>query len=202
MQKWRSMVRKNTKKVNVKNNLHIRKPRRTAKKIIKKESQDILATQMDGLMQEHFILMNPTTWSIYEISPATFEQVGGMEMLGKLQSLENHGNLVELGSGNAFLEQKAYSRRLEKALEEQLMELLSLLKQEFNTTKNKEKPMAKKFIQEAIKHPGALHKELKVPAGKKIPVKKLKAAEKKGGLVAKRAHLAETLRKLPKRGAK
>lgn len=58
--------------------------------------------------------------------------------------------------------------------------------------------MAKKFIKEAIKHPGALHKQLHVPAGKKIPVKKLKAAEKKGGLVAKRAHLAETLRKLPR----
>ncbi len=53
----------------------------------------------------------------------------------------------------------------------------------------------KKFIQEAIKHPGALHKDLGVPQGKKIPVKKLKAAEKKGGVVAKRAHLAETLRK-------
>lgn len=54
--------------------------------------------------------------------------------------------------------------------------------------------MAKKFIQEAIKHPGALHKQLGIPEGKKIPVKKLKAAEKKGGKLAKRAHLAETLR--------
>lgn len=59
--------------------------------------------------------------------------------------------------------------------------------------------MAKeKWIQSAIKHPGALHKELHVPEGKKIPVKKLKAAEKKGGKEAKRAHLAETLRKLHK----
>ena len=41
--------------------------------------------------------------------------------------------------------------------------------------------MAKKWIQGAIKHPGALHKELGVPEGKKIPGKKLaKAAAKKG----------------------
>jgi hypothetical protein len=58
--------------------------------------------------------------------------------------------------------------------------------------------MAKNFIQKAIKHPGALHKELHVPEGKKIPEKKLKAAEKKGGKIAKRAHLAETLKKLHK----
>ena len=45
---------------------------------------------------------------------------------------------------------------------------------------------------------GALHKQLGVASGKKIPVSKLKAAEKKGGLVAKRARLAETLKKLHK----
>ena len=55
-----------------------------------------------------------------------------------------------------------------------------------------------KWIQGAIKHPGALHKELGVPEGKKIPEKKLKAAEKKGGKMAKQAHLAETLKKLHK----
>lgn len=46
---------------------------------------------------------------------------------------------------------------------------------------------------------GALHKQLGVPEGKKIPQKKLKAAEKKGGLVGKRAHLAETLKHLRKK---
>ena len=59
--------------------------------------------------------------------------------------------------------------------------------------------MGEKFIQKAIKHPGALHKQLGVPMGKKIPVKKLKAAEKKGGKIAKRAHLAETLRSFHKK---
>lgn len=56
--------------------------------------------------------------------------------------------------------------------------------------------MAKKWIQDAIKKPGALRKELGVKKGKKIPAKKLKAAAKKGGKMGKRARLAETLRKM------
>jgi len=59
--------------------------------------------------------------------------------------------------------------------------------------------MAKKWIQKAIKHPGALHKELGVPQGKKIPAKKLAAAAKKGGKIGKRAILAETLSKFHKK---
>lgn len=56
--------------------------------------------------------------------------------------------------------------------------------------------MAEKWIQKAIKKPGALHKELGVPEGKKIPTKKLESAAKKPGKEGKRARLAETLRKL------
>ena len=58
--------------------------------------------------------------------------------------------------------------------------------------------MAEKWIQKAIKKPGALHKELHVPEGKKIPAKKLAAAAKKGGKEGKRARLAETLKKMHK----
>lgn len=54
--------------------------------------------------------------------------------------------------------------------------------------------MAKKWIQKAIKKPGALHKELGVPMDKKIPAKKLAAAAKKGGKEGKRARLAQTLK--------
>jgi hypothetical protein len=54
--------------------------------------------------------------------------------------------------------------------------------------------MAKKWIQSAVKHPGALHKELGVKMGKKIPAKKLATAAKKGGTLGKRARLAETLK--------
>jgi len=59
--------------------------------------------------------------------------------------------------------------------------------------------MAEKWIQKAIKKPGALHKELGVAEGKKIPAKKLAAAAKKLGIEGKRARLAETLKGL-KRG--
>jgi hypothetical protein len=54
----------------------------------------------------------------------------------------------------------------------------------------------KKWIQGAIKNKGALHKEMGVPAGKKIPEKKLEAAAKKPGKLGKRARLAETLKKM------
>lgn len=61
--------------------------------------------------------------------------------------------------------------------------------------------MAKeKFIQKAIKHPGALRKTLKVKEGEKIPESKLKKAEhSKNPTTRKRAHLAETLGKLRKK---
>lgn len=52
------------------------------------------------------------------------------------------------------------------------------------------------WIQGAIKKPGALHKEMGVPKGKKIPAKKLAAAAKKGGKLGQRTRLAETLKKM------
>jgi hypothetical protein len=59
---------------------------------------------------------------------------------------------------------------------------------------NEEK--GKKWIQQAIKKPGALKKQLGIPTDKKIPAEKLAAATKKGGVLGKRARLAMTLRKL------
>ena len=58
--------------------------------------------------------------------------------------------------------------------------------------------MAKdKWIQGAIKHPGALHKSLHVKPGEKIPESKIKKAEhSKNPTLAKRARLAETLKKM------
>jgi len=56
----------------------------------------------------------------------------------------------------------------------------------------------KKWIQGAIKKPGALHKQLGVPANKSIPVAKLRKAATKGGKLGRRARLALTLRKLKK----
>jgi len=54
--------------------------------------------------------------------------------------------------------------------------------------------MASKWIQKAIKKPGALRKSLGVGKGKKIPAKKLAAAAKKPGKMGQRARLAQTLR--------
>lgn len=57
----------------------------------------------------------------------------------------------------------------------------------------------KKWIQGMHMKKGALHKELHVPEGKKIPAKKLDAAAKKPGVEGKRARLAETLKGLKKK---
>lgn len=55
--------------------------------------------------------------------------------------------------------------------------------------------MTKKWIQKAIKKPGALRATLKTKEGEKIPRKKLLKAAKGSGITAKRARLALTLRK-------
>ncbi len=52
------------------------------------------------------------------------------------------------------------------------------------------------WIAGAVQHPGALHRELGVPEGQKIPAAKVAAAVQKGGKLGKRARLAQTLSKL------
>lgn len=59
--------------------------------------------------------------------------------------------------------------------------------------------MAKNWIAGATKDKGALHRNLGVPEGKKIPAGKLAAAAKKSGKVGKEARLAETLKGLRKK---
>ena len=57
------------------------------------------------------------------------------------------------------------------------------------------------WIAHAIKHKGALHRQLGVPEGQKIPAGKLAAAARKGGTLGRRARLAKTLGSLRHRGA-
>jgi len=54
----------------------------------------------------------------------------------------------------------------------------------------------KKFIQKAIKKPGALREQLGAKAGQKIPAKKLSAAAKQPGKLGQRARFAQTLAKM------
>lgn len=58
--------------------------------------------------------------------------------------------------------------------------------------------MAKKWIQGAIKKPGALHKALGVKAGGKIPAKKLAIKKGDSPLMKKRKNLAKTLGRMKK----
>lgn len=50
------------------------------------------------------------------------------------------------------------------------------------------------WIKGAIGKPGALHKQMGVPAGQKIPAGRLAKAAKAPGKLGRRARLAETLK--------
>lgn len=55
--------------------------------------------------------------------------------------------------------------------------------------------MAKKWISNAIKHPGRLHQKLGVPEGESIPEEKLMAAKNsKNPTIRREANLAATLK--------
>lgn len=56
-----------------------------------------------------------------------------------------------------------------------------------------------KWIQKAIKKPGALRKQLGAKPGEPIPAGKLAAAAKKPGKLGQRARLAQTLKKMKKK---
>jgi hypothetical protein len=60
----------------------------------------------------------------------------------------------------------------------------------------------KKWIQEAIKKPGALKKSMGVKKDEKIPAKKLAKAAKAPGKIGQRTRLAETLKKMSKKKEK
>lgn len=63
---------------------------------------------------------------------------------------------------------------------------------------NKSRKKKANWIQSIGIKKDALHRELGVPKGKKIPSKKLASATKKGGKLGKRARLAETLKSFHK----
>ena len=56
--------------------------------------------------------------------------------------------------------------------------------------------MSKNWISKAIKHPGALHRDLGIKSGKRIPAKTLEKAASRSGAVGRRARLAQTLKKM------
>lgn len=71
------------------------------------------------------------------------------------------------------------------------MLILSYIDEDYMSKKN--------WIQDAIKKPGSLRKELHIKKGKDIPKSKLVKASKKSGKLGQRARLALTLSKIRKR---
>lgn len=72
------------------------------------------------------------------------------------------------------------------------------MKKQYKPGEMYNKMKKKNWIAKAIKNPGALHKQLGIKTGNKIPAKTLAKAAKKGGKLGKRAQLAETLKSLNK----
>jgi len=66
------------------------------------------------------------------------------------------------------------------------------------TVRKEEIIMAEKWIQKAIKKPGALRSAMGVKKGETIPAAKLAKAAKAPGKMGQRARLAMTLKKLGK----
>ncbi len=58
---------------------------------------------------------------------------------------------------------------------------------------------AKKFIAKAIKRPGALHRALGVPQGRKIPLAEIEKASHAPGRLGREARFAQTLASLGKK---
>jgi hypothetical protein len=56
----------------------------------------------------------------------------------------------------------------------------------------------KNWIANAIRKPGALHKQMGIPQGQNIPAGKLEEAAEKGGTEGRRARLAQTLKRMHK----
>lgn len=59
--------------------------------------------------------------------------------------------------------------------------------------------MAKNFIAGAIKRPGALHRALNIPAGKRIPLADIAKASHAPGRLGREARFAQTLASLNKK---
>lgn len=70
--------------------------------------------------------------------------------------------------------------------------------EKMSSDKKEVKAKSGKWIQSAIKKPGALRKSMGVKAGETIPAKKLAKAAQAPGKMGQRARLAQTLRKMKK----
>jgi hypothetical protein len=99
----------------------------------------------------------------------------------------------EISGLRKFVDEEAKEKG-KKAKRKSLRSPKEVVKSEQNASHQFKKKHKKNWISGAIGKPGALHREMGVKAGNKIPAKSLAKAAKKGGLEGKRARLAETLK--------
>lgn len=98
----------------------------------------------------------------------------------------------------------AYTKVQERTLADKKAPKVPLVKdKELGATTMKKGGVVKakggKWIQKAIKKPGALRAQLGAKKGEPIPAAKLAAAAKKGGKLGQRARLAQTLKGMKKK---
>ena len=109
--------------------------------------------------------------------------------IGKLSKM------VTPKSAPSIIQQKIDILKREKSKRSELNTTPSVKK---NKTGGVTKAKDGKWIQSAIKKPGALRAQLGAKPGKPIPAGKLAAAAKKPGKLGQRARLAQTLKKMKK----
>jgi hypothetical protein len=114
------------------------------------------------------------------------------------KAASNGGKKPNFGS-HQFLQQTTPMMKRHKKRKEHSREAIKGLEkfahEEAKEKKSKKRKEHKKnWIKGAIKHPGALHRELGVKEGHKIPASRLRAAAKKGGVEGRRARLAAALK--------
>ena len=109
----------------------------------------------------------------------------------------NYQLKTETGEGDKTGYNKVTSSKSKTVPRKKVMSTINTLKQQSGGKTPKAE--GGKWIQKAIKKPGALRKQLGAKPGKPIPAGKLAKAAKAPGKLGQRARLAQTLKKMKKK---
>jgi len=112
---------------------------------------------------------------------------------GKKSKHRKEHSSDEISGLRKFVDEEAKEKG-KKGKKKTLRSPKEVVDSEQNASHQYKKKHKKNWIAGAIGKPGALHRELGVKAGNKIPAKTLAKAANKGGVEGKRARLAETLK--------
>ena len=132
------------------------------------------------------------------------KQLGATKMAKKGINLKKAQDGVKKKKGvmtNPYMQMQMEKRKLDKRKfdEDKLERKLKPLSPSTSGIRGGLKAKGGKWIQKAIKKPGALRAQLGAKPGKPIPAAKLAKAAKAKGKLGQRARLAQTLKKMSKK---